>query len=134
MTTLELFRQLAPDIPVSVVSDARVEIYLELVGQRLSAEEFGVLFEQAVIYYAAHLLQLAPDGGSGGIGGGGLSGGAITSKKTGDEAIGFGSAATSVSVPVTLGDADLLQTHYGRQYLAIRDSRAATAPSWVGIV
>ncbi len=127
-TTLQLFRALAPDLCEE--ENGRVEIFLAAAARRLNPPAFGILFPDAAVYLAAHLLLRSPAGGSGGINVGG--GGAVTSKKAGDLAIAFGSAASAVS-NVALSDVDLLETHYGRQFLSIRDTRAAGAPTFIRI-
>ena len=126
-TTLELFKVLASDAAVGQ-TDPTIECFLEQAALRLCASAFGILFEQATIYLAAHLLLISPEGGSGTAG----AGGSVTSKKTGDEAISFGSIVSLVS-GASMGDADLMNTSYGRQFISIRDSRAAAAPTFIGI-
>lgn len=131
---LDLLRLLAPDLAAE--PDARVEDFITEAARRLNGPAFGALFPQATIYFAAHLLAYSPDGGTGGVavGAGGASG-ALSSKKTGDEALTFGSASSLTSgVTVTMADADLMTTHYGRQFLAIRGTRSVVAPTVITIV
>jgi hypothetical protein len=125
--SLDLLRVLCPDL--SGEADDRVETFLTVAAQRLNPPCFGGLFQQATIYLAAHLLLRSPTGGTGGVAVGGLGGGPVTSRKTGDEAISFGSPAAATGT-VALSDADLVETHYGKQFLAIRDTRACAAPAF----
>lgn len=127
-TTLELFKILASDAAVGQ-TDPTIECFLEQAALRLCASAFGVLFQQATIYLAAHLLLISPEGGTG-TGG---AGGPVTSKKTGDEAISFGSIV-SLATGASLGDADLMKTSYGAQFVSIRNSRAAAAPTFISVV
>ncbi len=129
-TTRDLLRILCPD--VAGETDDRIDTFLTVAAVRLDAPCFGALFEQATIYLAAHLLLRNPAGGTGGAAVGGLGGGPVSSRKTGDEAISFGSPAAATG-SVALGDADLLETHYGKQFLAIRDTRACAAPTFAVI-
>lgn len=130
MTTLELFRLLCPDL--SGEADARVEDFFTVVATGLDSTSFGVRFEEAVVRLTGHLMLFSPAGGTGGANVGGLGGGTITSRKTGDEAITFGSSFFNVA-NVANSDADLMLTHHGRQFIAIRDTRSVTAPSFVTI-
>jgi hypothetical protein len=125
--TRDLLRTLCPD--VAGETDDRIDTFLTVAAQRLNPPCFGALFQQATIYLAAHLLLRSPAGGTGGAAVGGLGGGPVTSRKTGDEAISFGSPAAATGT-VALSDADLLETHYGKQFLAIRDTRACSAPAF----
>jgi hypothetical protein len=126
-TTVELFKILAPDAAALTGGDDTViECFLEQAALRLCASAFGQLFEQAVIYLAAHMLLFSPPGGSGMVDGGG----AVTSKKTGDEAISFGAAAAASATT----DLSLQKSQYGLEFIAIRDSRSARAPTFIGVV
>lgn len=127
MTSLELFRALILAMPDSVVADSVVEQFLTTAGSRLCPTAFGDKWAEASVWLAAHLLQR-----SGTIGGtvAGVSG-TVSSLKTGDEAITFAASASSGGPAV---DADLMTTHYGLQFIAIRDTRSAVAPTFLGIV
>jgi hypothetical protein len=127
VTTLDLFKLLCPDAAAGQADD-RITDFIQAAAQRLDAVAFGGLFDQATVYLAAHLLFRSPLGGT--PGGAGVDGaGAVTSKKAGDLSIGFGaSAGGGAGMPIAHTDVDLMQTHYGRQFIAIRDTRSAGVP------
>ena len=130
MTSLELFRALILAMPIGVVSDAIVEQFLTTTSSRLDATAFGSKFAEASVWYAAHLLfksgTLALPGATVTVAG------TVTSLKTGDESIGL--AAPGATSSATLADADLTSTHYGQQFLALRNTRADSAPTFFGVV
>ena len=126
MTSLELFRALIP--AMASIPDATVEVYLEIASCRLCATAFGTKWAEASVWLAAHIMYRVVPGAGGTVPG---STGAVSSLKTGDEAIAF---ATSASTGGTSVDSDLAGTAYGAQFLASRDSRSATAPTFLGVV
>ena len=126
MTSLELFRALIP--AMASIDDASVIVYLEVASSRLCATAFGIKWQEASVWLAAHIMYRVVPGAGGASPG---STGAVSSLKTGDESITF---ATTASTGGTSVDSDLAGTAYGAQFLAIRDSRSATAPTFMGIV
>ena len=126
MTSLELFRALIP--AMASIADATVEQYLATASSRLCATAFGTKWAEASVWLAAHIMYRVVPGAGGASPG---STGAVSSLKTGDEAIAF---ATTASTGGTSVDADLAGTAYGAQFLALRDSRAVTAPTFWGVV
>ena len=124
-TTLELFRLLCSDLASE--TDDRVNDFLEIAAGYLDAAAWGGQFQRGAVYYAGHLMLRSPAGG----GGGPSSPGSVTSKKTGDESI--GSALILPTTGLTLDEVDLMGTTYGQLFLSIRNTRAATAPTFIGV-
>lgn len=124
MTSLELFRALVP--AMASIGNPVVEQYLETASCRLCATAFGAKWQEASVWLAAHIMYRVVPGAGAAIPG---VPGAVSSLKTGDESIGFAvAAATGGTV-----DADLFGTAYGAQYVALRDTRAAAAPTFIGV-
>jgi hypothetical protein len=125
----DLLRILVPEF-ASVVDypDAVVDVFLDTAALQHDAGSFGQTFQIAMIYFTAHLLASVYPAGAGSSVGSGSSGGAIASKKAGDLSVSYGAASGGVAGGVTLGDADLMTTSYGRRYLSIRNSRSARGP------
>ncbi len=130
MTTLELFRALILAMPVSLVPDATVDQFLLTASCRLCADAYGTKFEEASVWLAAHMLAVSGvfQNSAGTVPG---AGGPISSLKTGDESIGF-SSLTSTAGSSGI-DADLMSTAYGRQFIFLRDTRPARAPTVITI-
>lgn len=124
-TTLELFRILCSDLASE--TDDRVNDFLEVAAGYLDAAAWAGQYQRGAIYYAGHLMLRSPAGG----GGEPDSPGAVTSKKTGDESIGRGLILPTTGL--TLDEADLMGTTYGQIFLSIRNTRAATAPGFIGV-
>lgn len=126
-TSVATFRLLAPEF--DSVSDDDVGSWLELASLQHTAVAFGNMFGPAMAYFAAHLMKQsglddvleigAVDGGST------SAAGSPTSRKAGDLSIGYGAAAIATMKAKTVGDAELMETRYGRRYLQIRGTRAA---------
>jgi hypothetical protein len=130
MTTLELFRALIIAMPVGVVSDAIVDQFLETASCRLCADAYGTKFQEASVWLAAHMLATSPGLAIPGITPA-LTGGSVTSLKTGDESIGF--AAPSIPAGATSNDAWLATTSYGQNFMWLRDTRPASTPTVIGV-
>lgn len=139
-TALELFRGLVPSLCEE--TDARVGLFLDAAARRLDASAWGAVYPDALVYMAAHLLTLSPgpDTTAAASAGGGAAGaiaGPITKKKAGDLEVSFGtSGGTSGGGgggSTSNTDNDLTTTHWGRQFLALRDTRAAGAPTFIGV-
>jgi hypothetical protein len=134
MTALELFRVLIPS--KCDETDGRVGAFLDIAAQRLTAAEWGGVYSQALVFLAAHLMTLSPgpDTAAAAAGGAALSeGGAgpITKKKAGDLEVTFGSAAGGSGGgggSTSNTDVSLLTTQWGREFLALRDTRAGGMP------
>lgn len=102
--------------------NAAIDMAARFIGA--TSEKWGPVYLDAIANLAAHYLTLYdPDGAFAGGGGSGGIAGAITSVRTGDWAIsGEGSNAGSGGA---YSDASLKLTVYGKEYLRLRDSRAA---------
>ena len=114
----EYIAALAPGL----AGDALCDTYVEMAEERTQASFYGNKYNQAVALLAAHIWYLLGSGspslpGSGSSSGG--STGAITSKREGDLAVGFGSGAVAAT-SVKVGDTDLAQTRWGLMLLALR--------------
>lgn len=113
LTSREKLRIIAPE--QADTGDAVVDFHLSIAASRVGAGAFGDLYEQGVLYLAAHLLTLR-DRGMGGT----AAGGALASVKTGDLSVGFAGVMGSGG-----GDESLHTTTYGREFLAIRTQAVA---------
>ena len=78
-TTLEVFREVAPEF--ASVTDALVNVYLELAVAAHATSGWGGVYQYALSFYAAHLLKTV-----GNLAGGSPSSstGALVSQKDGD--------------------------------------------------
>lgn len=114
-TSTDMFDAIAPELAAS----SRRDTFLELATTRLTAARWGSMYVQAVCYLAAHMLTLSPptDDGSDAS----RAAGPVTSKGAGDLSIGYGSVLPAT---ISMADASLLTTPYGREFLAIRNTRA----------
>jgi len=137
LSTMQLFRAVAPTLCEE--TDDRVGIFLDVAAVRMTPAAWGNVYQQALVYHAAHLLTLSP-ASAGGSGGGSSSDGAtagpITKKKAGDLEITYGTASASGGSSgggTSNAEADFTTTHYGRQLLALRDTRAAGIPTHYGL-
>ncbi len=63
MSSLALYRTLVPSH--SAVTDATVEVWLELAARRHSAPVFGRVYAEAMVWWAAHFVELTPGTGAG---------------------------------------------------------------------
>lgn len=107
-----------------------IQVWLNLAIKRHTPAPWGAVYDEAMIFYAAHFLEkIAGTSGSGGSGGGSAVG-PLISQKDGDLSRTYAAPATSSGS--TSSDASLSSTEYGRAYLDLRNSRAATAPMVVG--
>lgn len=116
MTSTEALAALAP----LVASDSRAATFLEMAATRLTASAWGNVYVQAVALLAAHMLEMAPSSSGGGAAG--AASGPVASKSAGDQSIAYGSLA---GAPTSTADEALKQTTYGREFIALRDTRAA---------
>ena len=124
--SVALLDELAPELAGETT--ARKETFLAIAAQAHTASQWGAVFTTAMTWFAAHLMTFSPGDGSGFGGGGSGGGGPISSKKAGPLSISFGSVASVTAGGVTSGDAGLLSTVYGQNYLMLRGSRAAVTP------
>ena len=116
MSSSEVFDAIVPRLAL----DPRADLFLQMAGQSLNAAAFGLLYEQAACYLAAHMIASAPRDEVA------LGAGPVTSEGAGDLSVGYGTFPASGKL--SIGDAELAQTAYGRAFLRIRNSRAAAMP------
>jgi hypothetical protein len=136
MSSPALVRQYAPEFLTYI--DAVIQPFVDLAIRSHNAGAWGVLFSDAMAFYAAHLLKLSGvnSDGTGVVAGAGAStgaGGVVVAQKDGDLSRTYASAA-SLSGGAGAGtaeEAELMQTSYGRRYLAMRKTRAAGKPGVV---
>lgn len=124
MTSLQLYRALVP--AHSSVVDGTVTTYLELAARRHTASAWGVVYPEAMVWFAAHMIERAPGLVSGT--GGGSDVGNVISQTDGDLSRTYASPA---ALSGSSSDAWLASTRYGQLYLDLRDTRAASAPTAV---
>lgn len=120
--TIEQYLQaIAPNL----LADASASIYITMAKERTNAKFYGHKYNQAVALLAAHIAFLfTPQAGAMGPGSGNAEAGTtgtIVSKKEGDLSISYGSSGTSgISASTNASDAELAQTRFGLQLLALR--------------
>jgi hypothetical protein len=119
--TLANYRILIP--AHASVSNGTVNAWLGIAIRRHSALAWGAVYGEAMLFYAAHFVDRLPS--SGGAGSGGATG-PLTSQRDGDLSRSYAAPASSGSS--SSSDDALATTEYGRAYLDLRDSRAATGP------
>jgi len=131
-TSTDLLDKVAPELE-SVDSDIK-DLFIETATTAHTATPWGNIYLFAMVNYAAHLMTLSGYGSSDPAAASGAAAGnagAATSKKEGDLALGFASAS---SVASTVEQAWLMETKYGRTYLALRKTRAVAAPGLIYIL
>ena len=121
MSTVAAVEAIAPEF----VGDARVQPFIDNAMILHDSEYWGVSFSQAIAFYVAHCLTTLPATAASPAG---LTGGAITSIKTGGMSVGYSNPSTA-----SLSEVDLLTTVYGRKYIWIRDNRVSASPLFVKI-
>jgi len=119
---LATFRVLFPEF--DPVDDAEIEVYLDLSNDELSDIYWGVCYDRAVLYLAAHQLALSQNRRSDtttddlGFVETSTGAGAITQASAGGISAGY-----SASISDTAGndrDSWLGKTEYGQMYLALK--------------
>jgi len=108
-----MFKQIAPEYANE--DDATIAVFIDLAAQRLGGPlVWGAVYTQAVAYLAAHLLAVSRAG----VDGSGGTSAEVTSKRTGDLAVGYASSGIGGD------DAALAATRFGKEFLALRSTRA----------
>lgn len=129
MSTLELYRSLIPDH--APVLDGVITARLELAAKRHDASRWGNVYAEAMVYYAAHLVEMTPGSGAPGAPSSGSVQGPLISQRDGDLSRTYAAPATSSTSTEVGTDAWLMLTSYGQQYLDLRNTREATMPRFV---
>lgn len=115
MTATEYIAAIAP----ALSSDPGLPVFLEMARERTSIKFYGPKYEQAVALLAAHTWFLvgssSPSGGAAEAG----STGAVSSKREGDLQVSYTTPAATLAMKGGV-DAELSQTRYGLQLLALR--------------
>lgn len=118
-TAVEYFRAFAPEF--ASVSDSVVGVLIDAAALTLTASAWGNVYPLALARLAAHELtmqgRVTAAGAAAGIG-------PVTSAATGAMSIGYGPGATVK----TTEEAAFASTIHGAAFLALRASRAASAP------
>lgn len=125
MTDLELYRLLIPGH--AVVLNDTVLAYIAAAKRRHLESAWGAVYQDAMVWYAAHLIETTPGTGAG-SGDAGVVG-PVISQKDGDLSRTYAAPASSGGS----SSGSLGTTTYGQEYLNLRNSRAATAPSLVAV-
>lgn len=103
----------------TLYADARWSTFVAIAQEQLTAAAWGNVYGQASAYLAAHLLQVAIDAENAGAG---VAGSPLTGITTGALSESYGA---TVAASNNTDDALLATTSYGRQFLALRRTRAA---------
>lgn len=109
---LDMLKSVAPELGDE--EDERLERFIEMAAQRISAKVFGKVYPQAVAYLAAHMVTLSNRKRDTDV----AAAGPVTSVSTGGLSMQFDGGGPE-------GD-ELDSTPYGRQFQQLRDSRART--------
>lgn len=88
-----------------------------------TSAKWGAVYNDAIANLAAHLLTIYDPNGPFAAGAGSVGAGPVTSIRTGDWAVSYAGPATMGSGAT--GDAVLMMTPYGQEYVRLRNSRAA---------
>lgn len=126
--TPDKFKKIAPEFDGA--ADDLIQCYLDLAIERLDASTWGKVYGQAVCYLAAHIFKetqsLDPDSDFATAAGDAGAAGPVSSVAVGRWSMSFGGGLTGNETGLSAGgDGDLVRTFYGRQYLALRKTRAA---------
>lgn len=106
--TVQYFRTLFDEF--KRVADPKIQAYIKIASGRVPPRVWGCNTEYATALLTAHMLSTS------GPQGGGPAGGALTSEAVGDVSRGF----TSIAVPGS-GDAALMTTRYGIDFVELRN-------------
>lgn len=113
----------APLLPVIPGDPNAIQDEIDRALEDLSRTYFGTKFVRACSYYVAHNLAISYPALAQGLvktASGGTAG-AVTSKRAGDLAVGFGSVAAASGVTgLNQNDVGFAETSFGRRYLQIR--------------
>lgn len=125
MSSVAVYRSviLDPRHGVANLPDATVETFLDLAGRAHTASKWGQVYPEAMVYYAAHLIERTPGLLTGNAGASEV--GPLTSQKDDLLQRQYGQVAGAQDAALT--DAELTTTTYGLKYLHLRGSRCAAA-------
>lgn len=136
MSTLAQYRARIP--AHAAVSDALVTAVLADAVAAHTATAWGARYGEAMCYWAAHRVECTPGSGADGLTrdgqaptvpeGAARRTGPVASVRTSD-----GTTERTVSYAALASPDDFQSTVYGRHYLTIRSSRAASAPTVVTV-
>jgi hypothetical protein len=124
--TLELYRSLVPEH--ALVDSNLILARLSTAVRRHNQASFGEVYGEAMVWWAAHMIQLQPDSGAPGAPSSGNAQGPLISQKDGDISRTYAAPATSTASAAAGSDAWWYLTAYGPLYLDLLRSRAETAP------
>lgn len=138
ISSLDLYRIVIPAAGHAALPDATVEQFLELSAQQHTASVFGVNYQLAMVYHAAHVIDVtvpAAGGYAASAAASGLSGPA-TSVKTGDLAVSAAgpSSGSGAGANQTADDSYYALTTYGQRYLQIRNTRSGVLPDTITVL
>lgn len=110
--------------------DARIATFTDVVAERLTYAQWGAVYVQAVAWYVCHLLTVLPATSSASSTGT-SAGGPLTGRSAGGQSESYGSLG--VTTEVDQEDAELMRTVYGRQFLALRNSRGGATTQLIQV-
>ena len=113
------------------LDDAVVDTWVEIAALVHAASTFGNAYTVAMAYYAAHLMMRAGLAATASTiaAGGAAPAGAVSSVRDLDLSVVFDTGSLMMAAQrMAPEDVQLLSTPYGQQYMAIRNTRAATGP------
>jgi hypothetical protein len=121
VTLLELYRTMIP--AHAAVDEAVVLQWLALAERRHTASAWGAVYDEAMVSWAAHFIEITPGTGAGSSSSSPV--GPLISQKDGDLSRTY---AAPVSPVGGAYDGSMSRTIYGEAYLDLRNSRAAITP------
>jgi hypothetical protein len=124
--SLELYQALIPEH--SAVDPNLILVRLSAAVRRHNAAAWGDVYGEAMVWWAAHMLQLQPGSGAPGAPSTGNAQGPLISQKDGDLSRTYAAPATSSTSAAVGSDAWWMLTTYGQLYLDLRNSRAEASP------
>ena len=114
---LMMFRLIAPEL--QDLNDEVVQTYMDLYSAHLSKRTFGELYDQALIYYVAHIAKMNDTIASQGSTSGSAVAGQVTSEREGDLSRSYGGGGSSVRASSGF-DGSFAKTAYGIEFMRIR--------------
>lgn len=127
-TSTATLRTLYPEFAdTSAYPDATVTIFIDAAASELDVEVWGELFARGALALAAHMMALAKRSSGAAASTESLPGGAVTSMRTGDEAISFGAVGAATASP---SEVSLRTTAYGLEYLRL-EAKVIGSPLYV---
>jgi hypothetical protein len=129
MSSLALYRALVPEHTEALVPNERVTVWLELAAKRHTAARWGNVYPEAMVFWAAHNIEMLPGSGAPGAPVSGTSG-PLISQKDGDLSRTYAQPSSS-STAEEGSTAWFTLSEYGQKYLDLLNTRESSLPRFV---